>query len=39
MNRLRTCGLASLRAYWLVAAFEHFWDYVSPTWAAKFLRA
>jgi transposase len=39
MNRLRTSGLASLRAYWLVAAFEHFWTYVSPTWAGKFLRA
>lgn len=39
MNRLRTCGLASIRGYWLVAAFEHFWDYVSPTWASKFLGA
>ncbi len=39
MGQLRTSGLASLRAYWLVAAFDHFWDYVSPTWARKFLAA
>lgn len=39
MGQLRTSGLASLRAYWLVAAFDHFWDYVSPTWARKFLKA
>jgi transposase len=39
MNRLRSSGLASLRAYWLVAAFEHFWSYASPTWAGKFLHA
>lgn len=37
MGELRRSGLASLRAYWLVAAFEHFWHYVSPTWAARFL--
>ena len=37
MRALRTSGLAALRAYWLVAAFEHFWDYVSPSWAGKFL--
>ena len=37
MRELRTSGLASIRAYWLVAAFEHFWHYVEPSWAAKFL--
>ena len=37
MGDLARSGLASLRAYWLVAAFEHFWGYVSPTWAGKFL--
>ena len=37
MRQLRRSGLASIRAYWLVAAFEHFWSYLSPSWAAKFL--
>ncbi len=37
MGELRHSGLASIRAYWLVAAFAHFWGYLSPTWAAKFL--
>jgi transposase len=37
MLDLAHSGLASLRAYWLVAAFDHFWGYVSPTWAGKFL--
>jgi transposase len=37
MGALAHSGLASIRAYWLVAAFEHFWGYVSPTWAGKFL--
>lgn len=37
MRALAHSGLASLRAYWLVAAFEHFWDYASATWAGKFL--
>jgi transposase len=37
MRELQHSGLASIRAFWLVAAFEHFWGYVSPTWAAKFL--
>jgi len=39
MRDLEHSGLASIRAYWLVAAFEHFWGYVSPTWAGKFLDA
>jgi len=39
MRELAHAGLASIRAYWWVAAFEHFWDYVSPTWAGKFLDA
>jgi transposase len=37
MGELGHSGLASIRAFWLVAAFEHFWGYVSPTWAGKFL--
>jgi transposase len=37
MRELESSGLASIRAYWLVAAFDHFWSYVSPTWAGKFL--
>ncbi len=37
MRQLETSGLASIRAYWLVAAFEHFWGYLSPAWAGKFL--
>lgn len=37
MRQLEASGLASIRAYWLVAAFEHFWSYLSPTWAGKFL--
>src|SRR6266545_1572932 len=36
-RELAHSGLASIRAYWLVAAFEHFWGYCSPTWAGKFL--
>jgi transposase len=39
MRQLKHSGLASIRAYWLVAAFGHFWSYVSPTWAGKFLDA
>jgi transposase len=39
MRQLENSGLASIRAYWLVASFEHFWGYVSPTWAGKFLDA
>ncbi len=37
MRDLAHSGVASIRAYWLVAAFEHFWAYLSPTWAGKFL--
>jgi hypothetical protein len=37
MGELEHSGLAAIRAFWLVAAFEHFWGYVSPTWAGKFL--
>jgi transposase len=39
MRKLEHSGLACIRAYWLVAAFEHFWGYLSPTWAGKFLDA
>jgi transposase len=37
MGELAHSGLASIRAYWLVAASEHFWAYLSPTSAGKFL--
>jgi transposase len=37
MGELKHSGLASIRAFWLVAAFEHFWGYVLPIWAGKFL--
>ena len=37
MRQLEASGLAAIRAYWLVATFEHFWGYLSPTWAGKFL--
>jgi transposase len=39
MGELAHSGLAAIRAYWLVAALEHFWGYLSPTWAGKFLDA
>jgi transposase len=39
MGQLKQSGLASIRAYWMVASFEHFWGYLSPTWAGKFLDA
>jgi len=37
MGELAHSSLAAIRAFWLVAAFEHFWGYISPTWAGKFL--
>ena len=39
MRDLKHSSMASIRAYWLVVAFEHFWSYLSPTWAGKFLDA
>ena len=30
-------NLQSVRAYLLKEDFQQFWDYESPTWAAKFL--
>jgi len=30
-------NLKSVRAYLLKEAFQHFWDYDSPTWAGKYL--
>ena len=39
MQELENSGLASIRAYWLVASFAHFCGYVSPAWAGKFLDA
>lgn len=34
---IQGANLRTLRAFLLVEAFEHFWTYVSPTWAGKFL--
>lgn len=39
MRQLENSGLAAIRAFWWVAAFEHFWGYLSPAWAGKFLNA
>ena len=37
LHPLEHAGLASLRADWRGAVLEHFWGYLSPTWAGKFL--
>ena len=37
LKELLTCNLRSVRAYLLKEQFQLFWEYVSPTWAAKFL--
>jgi transposase len=39
MKDLLGTSLRSIRAFLLVESFEHFWTYVSPTWAGKFLDA
>jgi len=37
LKELLQYNLKSVRAYLLREDFQHFWDYVSPTWAKKFL--
>jgi transposase len=37
LKDLLTCNLKTIRAYLLKEDFQNFWDYVSPTWAGKFL--
>ena len=37
MRDLMGSGLRTLRAFFLVESFEHFWTYSSSTWAGKFL--
>jgi len=39
MREIEGSTLRTLRAFLLVEAFQHFWTYKSPTWAAKFLDA
>jgi len=39
MRAIEGSALRTLRAFLLVEAFQHFWTYCSPTWAAKFLDA
>lgn len=37
LRELLSLNLKTVRAYLLARDFRHFWDYQSPTWAAKFL--
>lgn len=39
MREIQGSALRTLKAFLLVEAFQHFWTYRSPTWAAKFLDA
>ena len=39
LKELLHCNLKTVRAYLLKEDFQWFWDYVSPTWAGKFLDA
>jgi len=39
MRELFGSGLRTLRAFYLVESFEHFWTYESATWAGKFLHS
>jgi len=39
MREIEGSALRTLRAFLLVETFQHFWTYVSPTWAGKFLDA
>ncbi|MFM8706298.1 MAG: ISL3 family transposase, partial [Planctomycetia bacterium] len=39
LKQLLGYNLKSIRAYMLRELFQQFWDYVSPTWAGKFLDA
>ena len=37
LKDLLACNLKTIRAYLLKEDFQNFWEYSSPTWAAKFL--
>lgn len=37
LKDLIACNLKTIRAYLLKEDFQNFWDYLSPTWAEKFL--
>jgi len=37
LRELLNCNLKTVRAYLLKEDFQFFWQYVSPTWAGKFL--
>ena len=37
LRTLLRCNLVSVRAYLLREDFQHFWTYISSTWAGKFL--
>lgn len=37
MREIEGRALHTVRAFLLVEAFQHFWTYVSPAWAARFL--
>ena len=39
MRDLERSSLRTMRAYLLVECFQHFWTYVSPLWAGRFLDA
>ena len=39
MREIQGSSLRTLRAFLLVETFQHFWTYISPAWAAKFLDA
>jgi transposase len=39
MREIEGLSLRTLRAFLLVETFQHFWTYISPAWAAKFLDA
>lgn len=39
LKDLLSCNLQTVRAYLLKEDFQWFWEYISPTWAGKFLDA
>jgi transposase len=39
LQDLLKCNLKTVRAYLLKEDFQRFWEYISPTWAGKFLNA
>jgi len=39
MRKVEGMSLRTLESFLLVEAFQHFWTYISPTWAGKFMDA